>query len=112
MKTHTEGDLLVHIARVNEDKGWTVYDEREPLDDWWTELDEHELRGELYRHALREYGRCTGKVYVDTDDGAKAVGWVFVKREHYSEPYLCTTWVMPERVTRAAMPTQVASVEL
>ena|SRR5689334_7804257 len=47
-------------------------------------------RGELYRHCVREYGRCTGRVYVDERqaDGTskpRAVGWVFVKRVEYDD---------------------------
>lgn len=63
--------------------------------------------GEIYRHAVREYGRCTGKVYIDAADGVKAVGWVFVKRGRYEDTgdtYLREVWVTvhdaPETVTR------------
>jgi hypothetical protein len=46
---------------------------------------------------MREYGRCQSTVYIDTEDGAKAIGWVFVKRMPYSdapnESYLQETWV-------------------
>lgn len=76
--------------------------------------DEHEITetftddpGELYRALQREYGRCTGKVYVDTADGTKRVGWVFLKRAEYedsSETFLQETWVTlhdaPDTVTR------------
>ena len=50
-------------------------------------------RGELYRAMQREYGRCTGKVYVD--DG-QPIGWVFQKRQQYDdcqETFLLETWV-------------------
>lgn len=53
--------------------------------------------GDIYRWCVREFGRCTGKVYVDTDDGPIAVGWIFLKREQYSdapdETYLHETWI-------------------
>jgi hypothetical protein len=52
--------------------------------------------GELFRSFQKEFGRCTSKVYVDTPDGAKPVGWVFVKREKYedvNEHYIHETWV-------------------
>lgn len=55
-----------------------------------------ETRGELYRMAQEEYGRCEGKVYIDTPDGAKAIGWVFVGKARYEdtgEPYLREVWV-------------------
>jgi hypothetical protein len=56
-------------------------------------------RGQLYRALMREYGRCTSKVYVDdpapvNGDDAKgytlrprAVGWVFVKRVEYDDAH-------------------------
>lgn len=52
----------------------------------------------LYKYGLSEYGRCIGKVYVDTDDGAKHVGYVFVKRIKYdawgtADTYLAETWI-------------------
>lgn len=55
-------------------------------------------RGELYRSLQKEYGRCTGRVYVDGADGGppKAVGWVFLQRATYedcNETYLRETWV-------------------
>lgn len=53
--------------------------------------------GEIYRHALNEYGRCTGKVYVDSEDGPPIhVGWVFEGRDKYEdadETYLREVWV-------------------
>lgn len=51
---------------------------------------------ELYRFFLAEYGRCTGKVYVDTDEGTKHVGYVFERRARYedcAETYLHETWM-------------------
>lgn len=64
--------------------------------------------GKLYRHCLKEYGRCTGKVYIDTDAGTKAIGWIFLKRQKYedcNETYLLETWVTlhdsePERTIK------------
>ena len=52
--------------------------------------------GEIYRFCLKNYGRCSSKVYVDTDEGTKAVGWVFEKTDHYEdtgEPFIHETWV-------------------
>ena len=53
-------------------------------------------KGELYRSNQREYGRCKGRVFIDTPKGVKAVGWVFVGRQRYEdtgEPYLREVWV-------------------
>lgn len=57
-----------------------------------------ETKGEVYREARAEYGKCISKVYVDRWDGGKAkeIGWVFQKKEKYSdtgESYLAETWV-------------------
>lgn len=63
--------------------------------------------GTLYRECVREHGRCIGRVYIDTDDGSKAIGWVFLKRDRYEdtgEPFLRETWVTlhdaPDTVAR------------
>lgn len=54
-------------------------------------------RGELFRSCVREYGRCTGKIYIDRVDGkTHAIGWVFVKRRKYDDcnkTFLAETWV-------------------
>lgn len=55
-----------------------------------------ETRGELFRAMRDEYGRCTGRVYIDTEAGTKAVGWVFQGRDTYEdtgESYLREVWV-------------------
>jgi hypothetical protein len=52
--------------------------------------------GDLYRAFQREYGRCMSRVYVDTPDGAKAIGWVFIQRTKYSDSpktFLRETWI-------------------
>lgn len=53
--------------------------------------------GMLYRSLLKEYGRCTGKVYQDGQDGKPfQCGWVFLKRAQYqdcNETYLQETWI-------------------
>lgn len=53
-------------------------------------------RGELFRALRRHYGGCTGKVYVETAEGERAVGWVFQKTDRYEdtdEPFLREVWV-------------------
>ena len=52
--------------------------------------------GELYRAMRREYGRCISKVYVDSPNGPRAIGWVFQARDKYEdtgETYLREVWV-------------------
>ena len=75
----------------------------------YSEIDPHETYfdtiGELFRYLQKEYGRCPGKVYIDTKSGKTFhTGWVFRKIDYYTdthEPYLCEVWVsvhekMPE----------------
>ncbi len=72
-----------------------------------THFDDNE-RGDLFRASQREYGRCVGTAYVDRDEEAQRIGWVFVKREAFedspSETYLREVWVtvheQPETRTR------------
>lgn len=62
----------------------------------------------LFKALSKEYGRCASKVYVDTKEGTKAVGWVFEKSMKYTDcnkKYIQETWVTlyeddPETVTR------------
>lgn len=60
--------------------------------------------GALYRSLQSEYGRCTGRVYIDLPNGkAKPVGWVFVKRMEYEgsrnrETYIREAWVSLRKV--------------
>ena len=63
--------------------------------------------GPLFRAMRDEYGRCIGRVYVDTADRTKAIGWIFEGRDKYqdsSETYLRHVWVTlhdgPDTVTR------------
>lgn len=52
--------------------------------------------GELYRFLQKEYGRCTSAIYIDTQEGTKRIGWVFLKRAKYrdcDDTYLQETWV-------------------
>jgi hypothetical protein len=49
--------------------------------------DSHGDDDKVYRlgNMQKEYGRCTGAVYIDTSEGTKKIGWVFRKREEYSD---------------------------
>jgi hypothetical protein len=52
--------------------------------------------GELFRKCREAHGRCISKAYVDENGSRKHIGWVFQKRDRYSdtgEPYLRETWV-------------------
>jgi hypothetical protein len=53
--------------------------------------------GRLFKSCQREYGRCTGKVYIDTKNGkAMAIGWVFLGKDKYQDcnrSYLREVWI-------------------
>lgn len=42
--------------------------------------------GELYRALVKEYGRCSSKLYIgDVSGKSVQIGWVFQKRVYYSD---------------------------
>lgn len=43
--------------------------------------------GKLFRSLQREFGRCMGHVYVDTETETSIVGWVFRKRMEYEDAH-------------------------
>jgi len=57
-----------------------------------------ETTSDVYKAAMREYGRCSSKVYIDNNGKTKSIGWVFQKRVKYEdckETYLQETWIVP-----------------
>jgi hypothetical protein len=84
---------LIQESYINATEGHRIGENVQRIEDT---IFEGKAVGDIYRYCVREYGRCIGKVYVDTDTGAMAVGWVFVKRMKYedvNETYLHETWV-------------------
>lgn len=64
---------------------------------YYSELEDWDVR-DVYQAARKEYGRCTGKIYIDSPTGPRPIGWVFVRRLQYersSDTYLRETWVVP-----------------
>jgi hypothetical protein len=60
--------------------------------------------GELFRDCVREYGRCTSRVYVDDKNGkAHPIGWTFLKRVPYEDDRK-KTWLREVWVTMHAEP--------
>lgn len=52
-------------------------------------------KGELFRSLQKEHGRAS-KMYIDTKDGAKQIGWVFSKRRRYddcADTYTHEVWI-------------------
>lgn len=85
-------DLWVSETYLNADNH-VIFGESE-----WYETYTDDL-GDLYRDMVREFGRCTGRIYRDTETGPVAVGWVFLKRMTYEDArssddtYLREVWV-------------------
>ena len=46
----------------------------------------------------KEYGRCRGSVYIDTQNGnTQRVGWIFERAEKYEDtgqPFIRSVWVV------------------
>ena len=87
--------FYVQESMVNLDTGMRFHDGEIEEVDFPTRL-------ELFRHLMREYGRCVSGVYDDVGGKTTKIGWVFVKRMEYSDfkpfwekpaTYLQETWV-------------------
>jgi len=84
--------LYVKESFVNKTEGYR-FGESDVYESFCTTL------GEVYRHGLKEYGRCVGKCYVDPPEGGppKQIGWVFEGRQQYEDDpaksYLREVWV-------------------
>ena len=81
--------MLVQETWINQTKGYQCGDS-DLYEPYTNDI------GELFREYQREYGRCISKMYTDTENGVKAIGWVFEKRVQYQdcqETYLQHTWV-------------------
>ncbi len=83
-------NIIMRESWVNATEG-----HRRGSSDWYESFTDDE--GELFRSLQKELGRCTGKVYIDTDDGdARPVGWVFLKKTQYDDIgkyFLMESWV-------------------
>ena|ERR1017187_6129254 len=89
-------NIWLGISQVNATKHYRFGDDQ-PYESMYDICE----RRELYKSLVTEYGRCTGKCYVDVTNAqgisqAKAIGWVFIKRTKYddcAETFLQETWV-------------------
>lgn len=84
--------MKVSEVYINATRGYR-FGESEPYEPYTDNI------GKLFLSYQREFGRCTSKVYVDTDHGPKAIGWVFVKKMRYedarskNDTYVREVWV-------------------
>ena len=80
----------------------------------------------LFRDMSKEYGRCTGSIYIDQKDGStKRIGWHFEKRMQYEDArdswpkekrfYVRGVWVTflegPDEVIRKEFPIDLDKVK-
>ena len=84
--------MKIQITALYRDEGYISYEE---IQDW----DICENTSEVYKTALREFGRCISKIHIDDKGGkAKHIGWVFEKKYQYrdtNESYIQETWITP-----------------
>lgn len=111
---HEIGQLLLVTAARNATAGHFLGDDRTALGTTiFSDVAPADLAGALYKFGRKEYGRCIGKMYVDTNSrGTIHTGYIFEKRTRYEdsdETYLHETWLSLERVTG---PREVESVDL
>lgn len=99
-ETHQAGDTeyVVRVQQIDVERKAQFADYEEPYVGEFFHEDGTIDQGDLYRYLAKEFGRCTGKVFIDTTSGEiRHKGWVFVKRERYddvpSETFLQETWV-------------------
>jgi hypothetical protein len=79
-------NIYIQETWVNKTAGYVV-GESDVYETWFTDT------GKLFKHLQKEYGRCTGKVYVGDN---RQVGWGFEKLTKYTDSkdtYLQETWV-------------------
>lgn len=74
--------------------------------------------GDIFRAAQAEYGGCVSRIYVDTSEGVRSLGWVFQRREKFSdcdETYTREVWVelleRPDTIERTSHPFYLEPVE-
>ena len=96
--------MQVFEAYINRTEGYRLGDHSYDVE---TEAYFDPEVGEVFKYARSEYGRCTGKVYIDikphhlgfginSKPETMHVGWVFEKRMQYEdskETYLREVWV-------------------
>ena len=81
--------LYIKENLINRDENYQF----EESDVYDTGLD---TKGELFKRLQQEYGRCVSRVYIDTPNEPKPIGWVFESTQNYEdtgEPYTRAVWV-------------------
>jgi hypothetical protein len=77
-------NLWIEESLTNEERNCLTY-KSEVYESSWDTIKS------LFKSLQKEYGRCTGKIYIDIDNGGlvgittMSVGWVFAKKVKYSD---------------------------
>ena len=90
--------MKIAESHVNRTENYRLWDDVQDIEDT---IFDGKSTGDIYRWCVREFGRCTGKVYndylhKDSKFGPYHIGWVFVKRDKYEdsdETFLHETWI-------------------
>jgi hypothetical protein len=83
--------MKVDVSVADKKGNYIIY---EGIEEWDLANDPKEV----FKLAKKEYGRCTSKMFIDTEKGPKHIGWVFEKKRKYedcNEEYLQETWIAP-----------------
>ena len=100
MSTNSAMSYIVRVQLVNEDKHVMFSDFEDDLG---------QTKGEIFRHARDEFGRCQSKIFLDYKDGSiRHVGWYFVKRNHYGD---YNSWDKPDTYLQGAWVTVYQEIE-
>ena len=86
---------LIKTTHINRDKNCTSGENSLPAEDSFIDN-----LSDLYKFGLKEYGRCTSKIYIDRDkDSTVHIGYVFIQRLKYddsNEYFINETWLSLE----------------
>lgn len=90
--THYMVDTIIHpLVKGKREKGYRQAVEGPYL------FDSGFKKGEALKIFMKQFGFCTGKVYVDGENGTpKEVGWTFEKKQKYDDSpgyYIQETWI-------------------
>lgn len=91
-------DYVVRVVQIDVERRLEFADYEHPYVGQFFHEDGTIDQGGLYKALAKEFGRCTGKVFIDLKDGGvRQKGWCFIKRESYddvpTEKFLQETWV-------------------
>lgn len=90
----------IRYSLINRDRGYRFFD-----GEWEdAEVDDPDDDRSIFRGLQRAWGRCISRMYRDSIDGTKAIGWVFEKRMVYEDArskddtYIREAWVEVRKI--------------